>query len=106
MTTHGTGPVQHADAEIPQQKTAIISDTAKSVGFLITAPGIKGNCRDPGIVTLASGNYSAFREGPNGDQVVLASSHDVLTIGGPTNADQATVITAENVQDPTLVLAK
>jgi hypothetical protein len=81
MITYSTGPVQHANTEIPQQKTAVISNTAESVGLLVTAPWIKCNSGDPRVVALASGNDSAFREGPDRNQVVLTSGHYVLTIG-------------------------
>lgn len=67
MGTYSTRSVQHADTEIPQKKTAVISDTTEPVGLLVTAPWVKGNCRDPGVVTLASGNDSAFGEGPDRD---------------------------------------
>lgn len=98
--------MQHSDAEIPQQETAVIADTAEPVGLLVTAPWVKGNCGNPGVVTLASGNDSTFGEGPDSDQIILSSGYYVLAIRGPADANQTAVVTAEDVQDPNSGLAR
>lgn len=87
MRTNRAWPVEHADTEIPQEKSAIISDTAESIGLLVAAPRIKGHCRYPRVMTLASCNDLALWKRPDRQEIILTTGHDVFAIGGPADTD-------------------
>lgn len=77
--------MQHANVEIPQEKSAVITDAPKSICPLIAPPRIKGYRRYPGVVSLASSDNLALREGPDCDQIVLATGHYVFAVRRPAN---------------------
>ena len=97
--------MKHANIEIPQEKPAVVTDAPKSVRPLIASPRVKCYSRYPRIMPLASSNDLAFWKRPNCHQIVLATGHNVFAIWRPANADQATVVTPENIQNPMIVLA-
>lgn len=96
--------MQHADTEIPQEKSAVVTDATKSIGLLITAPWIERDGRNEGIMSLAASDNFAFGERPDSEKVVLTTSHDVFSIGRPTDADYTTVVASEDVQNPVMIL--
>ena len=49
-------------------------------------------------MALTSCNDASLRERPDCDQVVLASGHDVLSVGGPAHTYQATVVATKDIQ--------
>jgi hypothetical protein len=100
--TNRTRSMKHADAEIPQEEPAVITDAAKSIGLLVTTPRIKRDRGNEGIVSLAASDDFALGERPDSEKVVLATSHNVFTVGRPANADYTTVVAAEDVQNPVM----
>lgn len=56
------GAMKHPDAEIPQEKAAVVTNTAESICLLVTAPGVKCHRRHPGVMALASCNNFALGE--------------------------------------------
>jgi hypothetical protein len=55
ISTYRLGSVKHADAEVPQTKTSILTNTAESIIPFVASPRIKSNSRYPRLMTLASG---------------------------------------------------
>jgi hypothetical protein len=92
--------MQHANAEIPQKQTTVVTDTAESVCLLVATPWVECYRRNPGVVALASRNDFAFRERPDRQEIILAACHDVLAVGRPADTYQTTVIAAEDIQHP------
>lgn len=56
--------MQHADAEVPQKESAIVTNTPKSVSSLIALPWIKSYRRNPRVVTLTSCDDLALWQRP------------------------------------------
>lgn len=56
------GTVKHANVEIPQEKSAVITDASESICPFIASPGIECYRGHPGIVALASCDDLALRE--------------------------------------------
>lgn len=79
--TNRTRSMQHADTEIPQEKSAVVTDATKSIRLLITAPWIERDGRNEGIMSLAASDNFAFGERPDSEKVVLTTSHDVFSVG-------------------------
>jgi hypothetical protein len=57
--------MQHAHAEIPQQESAIFTNTPKTVVPIITTPWIKTDSGDPGLMALAPSYDGRFGNRPN-----------------------------------------
>lgn len=96
--------MKHADTEIPQEESAIITDATKSIGLMITAPWIECDGRNEGIMSLAASYNFAFGERPDGEKVILTTSNDIFSVGRPTDADYTTVVASEDVQNSVLNL--
>jgi hypothetical protein len=92
--------MEHANAEIPQQEAAVVADAAEPVCLLVTTPRVECYTRNPGVVSLASGDNLALGERPNRQQVILASGYNVFAIRRPADTDQAPIVAAEYIQDP------
>jgi len=48
--------MQHADAEIPQQKSGIFTYTTKAIASVIAPPWIETHSSDPRLMPLATRN--------------------------------------------------
>lgn len=57
--------MEHPNAEIPQEEATVVTNTAEPVCLLVTAPRVECNRRNPGVVSLTSGNNLALGERPN-----------------------------------------
>ena len=85
-------PMQHTNAEIPQKKPTVFTYTAEPIVPIIASPRIEAYSGDPRLVTLASGNYCCFCNGPYRDQIILAASEHVFAIWRPAYAEKSTVV--------------
>jgi hypothetical protein len=92
--------MQHANAEIPQKQTTVITHTAEAVCLLVAAPWVECYRRYPGVVALASSDNLAFWERPDRQEIILTACHDIFAIGRPADTDQAAVVAAEDIQNP------
>lgn len=63
--TNRSRTMEHADVEIPQEKPAVVANTSESICPFIATPWVEGYCRYPRVMSLASSNYLALREGPD-----------------------------------------
>jgi hypothetical protein len=92
VLTYCSWTVQHANIKVPQTQSTIFTNTPKSIIAVITPPWIKRHTRHPRLVSLTSGHKGPVGSGPNGDQIVLATSQDILCVRRPANAGQPSVI--------------
>lgn len=72
--------MEDPDAEIPQEKFAVISHTAESVRRLVASPRVERDGRYPRVVAVAPGDDGPFGEGPDRHEVVLTSRQHVLAV--------------------------
>lgn len=115
VLAHGAEPIRDADGpalgRIPLGQSglgavrSVSPEVKKVLEVLITAAelhrvallhaggvGVKGHHADPGLVPVAPCNHAAVPKGPDGHQVVLSTRHDVLAVGAPAHAQQASKV--------------
>lgn len=92
--------MEHSDAEIPQEQSAIVTDAAEAVRLLVAPPRIERDPRYPRVVALAASDQSTFRHGPDRHEIILSAGQDVFAVGGPAHANDAAVVAAEDVENP------
>lgn len=97
IETYRFRTVQHPNVEIPEKQSAVVANTAKSICSLVTSPRVKGNRRNPRVVSLTSSNDLPLGERPYRYQVVLATSDNVFAVWRPADADHPPVVAGENV---------
>lgn len=85
-------PPQHSHVEIPQQQSAILAYAAEAVVAIVTAPGVEGDGCDPAVMARAARDDTAFGEGPDGDEIVLAACEDVFAVWRPADAIESAVV--------------
>ncbi len=95
-----SGSVQHADTEVPKADSAIFSNASETVVLVVAAPRVEGDRGHPRMMPLAPSNEGGLRRAPNRDKVILTTREDVFTVGRPTDAQQATVVRIEEIQEP------
>jgi len=72
--------VKHPDTKVPEEELAIISNAAKAVIPFVTVPWIKGDRRDPGIMSRTSGDNPSLGQRPYRDEIVLAACEHILAV--------------------------
>ena len=93
--------MQHAHAKVPKTNPPVFSDTAEPVIPLIAAPGIERDRGHPRMMALAASDESrAFGGAPYGDDVVLATGHDVFAVGRPADARQPAIVGVVKIEEP------
>jgi hypothetical protein len=89
--------VQHPYTEIPQQESAILAHTTKTVVSVIASPWIEAYSCYPGMMALAPSDNRGFRYRPYGYEIILASSKDIFAIRRPTYTNEPAIITLIDV---------
>lgn len=79
--TYRSGAMKHAHAEIPEEKTAIVADTAKSVRPLVASPRVERYRGYPRVMALTPRDNLSFWKRPDRHEVVLSARHDVFAVG-------------------------
>lgn len=98
--TYRLRTMQHPNAEIPQQQSAVVTNTPEPISPLVAPPGIERHSRYPGVVALTARDDLPLREGPDRYEVILSAGHDVLAVRRPADADQAAVVASKDIQYP------
>jgi hypothetical protein len=92
--------MDHPDVEIPQAQPAVFANASETVVPVVASPRIKRHRGYPGLVSLTSGDDGRLGNGPDRDEIVLASGQDIFAVRRPAYARQTAVVRVEEIKQP------